>query len=165
MSDPAREFEHRFSAFLAQLAGIDVEVLLGVLEPLQVEAGAEVITQNLPSDRLMLVDSGSLDVRIAGSGVATVGPGDVVGEVGLLAPGPATATVVASEPSRLLALSRPALDELWSSHPGIASALLHGVTRVISERIREVEGDIDRLEQHGHSGLFGLLGRLFRRAA
>jgi CRP-like cAMP-binding protein len=53
---------------------------------------------------LFLVEAGSADVSINGSQVAVVGPGDVVGEIAVLASGRRTASVVATSPMRVIAL-------------------------------------------------------------
>ncbi len=165
MSSPVQEFEQRFSAFLAQLGDLDVEALLSVLQSVTLDPGEAAITEGQPHDAILLVEWGALDVIVDGDRVAQMGPGDVAGEVGLLAPGQATATVRATAPTLVHVLSHTALDGLWSSHPAVASSVIQGVTRVIAGRIREIEGDVDRLHEHERHGLLSMLGKLFRRAA
>jgi CRP/FNR family transcriptional regulator, cyclic AMP receptor protein len=48
------------------------------------------------------VESGTADVLSDGVTIATVGPGDVIGEIAVLASGRRTASVVATSPMRLI---------------------------------------------------------------
>ena len=93
------------------------------------------------------------------------GAGTVFGEVALLDPGPASASVSATSASRTLALSRASLDELRASHPRVASAILHAFAHVLTERLRSGEAYLARLHKHEEprrrsfmDALRGLLG-------
>jgi len=165
MTSSVHEFEQTFAGFLDHLGDVDAEVLLGVLEPLTLSADEDAITGGEHHDSLVWVQSGELAVYLDGHEVSRIGPGEVAGEVGILAPGAATATVRATAPSELHVLSGAALQALWRDHPSIASSIVQGATRVIAGRIREIEGDVDRLPDHGTQGLLGMLSRLFGRAA
>ncbi len=163
-------FEDRFSGYLAHLGEIDVAALASALRVRDVAPGDVLIAQSQPADALLFVDSGSLTVTVANASeaphvVATLTAGDVVGEVGLLSPGPATATVTVASAGRVLSLDSKGLDGLWSAHPAAASSLVQGLCRVMATRIRSVEGDLDRLEEHEGGFLAQLLHRLMGRAA
>jgi aromatic-L-amino-acid decarboxylase len=84
-----------------------------------------------------LVVNGRLSVRIDGSEVNSLGPGDYLGEIAAIDWGRdfsygRTATVVAAEPSRLLALPAAALRELMAEVP----ALDREIRRVAATRLR-----------------------------
>jgi CRP-like cAMP-binding protein len=53
---------------------------------------------------MFVIESGTAEVSLGGVAVGSVGPGDVVGEVAVLASGRRTASVVATSPMRVLAL-------------------------------------------------------------
>ncbi len=82
-----------------------------------------------PADALHLVEAGHLAVRVGLSSGATatlniLGPGDYFGELALLRPDRRrTATVVALEPSRTLAIAGSAFDALRARNPGVERAL------------------------------------------
>ena len=82
-----------------------------------------------PADALHLVEAGHLAVRVGLSSGATatlniLGPGDYFGELALLRPDRRrTATVVALEPSRTLAIAGSAFDALRARNPAVERAL------------------------------------------
>ena len=55
---------------------------------------------------LIVIDEGTADVIKDGQVVASLGPGDVFGEIGMLEGGKRTADVVATSPMRLVTLSK-----------------------------------------------------------
>jgi CRP-like cAMP-binding protein len=54
---------------------------------------------------MIAIESGTADVMRDGDTVASVGPGDVVGELGVLEKGMRNASVVATSPMRLIRLT------------------------------------------------------------
>ena len=163
-------FDERFAAYLSHLGDLDVAALTSALSVREGVPGDVWIAQGKPHGALLFIEEGALAVTVANASeaphaVATLGPGDVVGEVGLLAPGPATATVRVVEPARAYALDSKALDALWAAHPQVASSLVQGLCHVMAKRIRSVEGDLDTLHDQEEGGLASLLKRLFGRAA
>ena len=96
----------RGSSIFAPLPLPTLTQLAGRLEPLDVEAGTEVVRQGEPGDRFYLIDRGALEARIGGEVRRRLSGGDFFGEIALLRDTPRTATVVAVEASRLLALDR-----------------------------------------------------------
>ena len=67
------------------------------------------------------------------------GPGDLVGEIGMLAGLPRTATVSALEPCELLALSRRDLLGLLRTHPDVAVEMLAFVSKRLARLSEFVE--------------------------
>ena len=81
-----------------------IEHLARGLEPVQVAAGQAVFHQGDPADRFYVIEAGAADVVGDGRLVATLGPGDGFGEIGLLRRVPRTATVRAATDLELQAL-------------------------------------------------------------
>lgn len=73
-----------------------LEQLAAGLKPRHVPAGEIVYTQGDAADGCFVIDRGSAEVLGDGRAVATVGPGDLVGEIALLRQIPRTATVRAT---------------------------------------------------------------------
>jgi CRP/FNR family transcriptional regulator, cyclic AMP receptor protein len=66
---------------------------------------------------LFLVESGSADVLVHGEKVREVGPGEVVGEVAVLASGRRSASVIATSPVRVIAFFKPDVWDLERNAP------------------------------------------------
>jgi hypothetical protein len=102
---------------------------------LALQPGQVVIRQGEAADRFYIVKSGAVEVsRITVDGetaeLATLGPGDFVGEIGLLENLPRTATVTAAAPTELLAIDAATFAEVVSDAETGAS-----VRRAVSRRL------------------------------
>src|SRR5262249_32443723 len=101
------------------------------LEP--VEPGHRVVTEGEPADRLYVIRAGAFSVERHGAHVASLGPRDWFGEIGLLRHTPRTATVVASSTGELWSIPGP---EFLAAIAGSASpptSLLDGVAARVAE--------------------------------
>jgi MFS family permease len=104
---PLREFELlRRCPVLAPLPLATVEGLARRVVPVEVPAGVDVITQGDHGDRFYLIADGAVEVLEDGIFKRSLGAGESFGEVALLHDITRTATVRASEPTRLVALDR-----------------------------------------------------------
>jgi CRP-like cAMP-binding protein len=94
--------------------------------------GEVVFHEGDPGDALHLVDKGHVAVKRSTplGDVATLlvlGPGEVFGELAVVAPGPRNATVVALDPVETLALHGEVFDDLRQSHPAVDRVLIHAL--------------------------------------
>jgi MFS family permease len=104
---PAHEVELlRLLPMFSPLSPLAVERLARQAIPLEVSAGAQVITQGDPGDRFYAIDDGEFGVFVNGARMATLRRGDGFGEIALLRDQPRIATVVAETDARLYALER-----------------------------------------------------------
>ena len=98
--------------------------MAAALSELEVEAGATVITLDDYGTAIYFVEHGEADVvPDGGEEDRGVGPGDVVGEIGLLLTGQRTASVVARTPMRLLSLSGQDFDRIRARVPEVERSL------------------------------------------
>src|SRR3954470_320902 len=88
--------------------------------------GQMLVAQGGPSDSLFLVLHGALAVRKTGylEPIAELRAGELVGEIGFFANVPRTADVVAIRDTSVLALTRPAYQNLARDAPAIVEAVL-----------------------------------------
>jgi CRP-like cAMP-binding protein len=96
---------------------------------LTLDEGKEFVTQGDVGREAFVIVEGSADVSRGGNTIATLGPGDCVGELALLDHGPRTATVVASTPMELVVLGQREFAGLLETVPGLATHLLAGVAK------------------------------------
>lgn len=104
--------------------------------------GRMLINQGDPSDALYIVVSGALGVYVrTASGeerfVGRIGPGEVVGEMGLISGEPRSATVRCLRDAECLAIAKREWDDFVARHPG---ALL-AITKTLIERLRAAQSD------------------------
>jgi CRP-like cAMP-binding protein len=90
---------------------------------IDLDAGRVLTTEGTTGRQAFIVLSGVAEVTIAGRRVATVGPGEVVGEMALLDRQPRTATVTAVEAMRVLVADPRSFHSLLAD-PRIARKVL-----------------------------------------
>jgi hypothetical protein len=96
------------------------------LVPVTAAAGEEVITQGEQGDSFYLIEEGEVEVFENGDFRRNEGPGESFGEIALLRDVPRTATVRATEPTRLLRLGRDQFIGAVTGHRR-SRHLAHGV--------------------------------------
>ncbi len=111
--------------------------LAAVLEVVRVPAGQAVFDYGDPGDALFVIRRGQVEVFLTDDTgqrivLETDGPGDFFGEVGLLAPGPRTASAVATRDLEALRVDRADLEQFLRYHPTAALDLLD----VVGQRLR-----------------------------
>lgn len=124
----------RHGAILAAVAPEQRDELVARFQSRDFAPGDVLVTQGEEPDGLYLVASGR--VRVTGTDadgdkilLAELGPGDVVGEIGLVLRRPATATVTASHPTIALHLARDRFQEAIREHPTLLSELYELATK------------------------------------
>jgi CRP-like cAMP-binding protein len=105
------------------------------------EAGELLVREGDAGTGLFLIVDGTADVIRDGHRIATLGPGEFVGELSVLDRRPRLANVIARTPIRSLALASWDLEALIRQDPAIAMALLRG----LAGRLRSIIGDHHRL--------------------
>ena len=98
--------------------------------------GEALTEEGVLGHRFHLVLDGGAVVERGGDEVARIGPGDFVGEIGLLGGGPSTATVRCTGPTRCLTLRREAFWRVLEDEPTIALRILEVVSRRLEAELR-----------------------------
>jgi CRP-like cAMP-binding protein len=101
----------------------------------EVVAGAPVIVEGAVEDHLFVVVQGRLRVHHEGHELATLGPGATVGELAALVPEPRSASATALEPSILLRIDKPVLDELLADRPELTTGIIAALVGRLRERV------------------------------
>jgi hypothetical protein len=109
MPAPGQEVELlRRLAMFEPLPLAVIELLATDLEPHEFPAGTPALREGEAGELFHLIVAGYATVSVQGKPRASLGPGDCFGEIALLRDIPRTATVVADEPLRTVALQREA---------------------------------------------------------
>ena len=153
--DTMREAVRRVP-FLARLSPASIEALVSLLGARRLGEDEVLYKEGDPGDALMMVVSGRLSVRVRSTAstqdaeVAAVYPGEVVGEMACVDPGPRSATVVATEITQVLELTRSTMRVLMSNAPEVAVAVHGAVIQLLSRRLRDTNSRIEaEMERRG----------------
>ena len=101
---------------LAQIASIADEIDL--------PDGKVLIKEGDSGREFIVLIEGTADVERGGRHVATIGPGDFVGEIALIAKTPRNATITTTSPVRALIVTDRAFRQLLEQSPAIAVVVL-----------------------------------------
>ena len=110
-------------AFLRDLPEVELEEVARVATEREFAVGEPLTLQGEFGHCLFLIADGSADVSVDGELVRSVGPGDAVGEVAVLASGRRTASVMATSPLRALMLFKRDVWKLEREAPEAADRL------------------------------------------
>jgi CRP/FNR family transcriptional regulator, cyclic AMP receptor protein len=100
----------------------DVEALMRIGTQQKLHVGDQLLTEGSHHDAIYLVLDGEMSVSVKGrnTAIAYVGKGEIVGEMSLLESQPASATLCAIIPVKVLRIPRDALEENLAADPGLS---------------------------------------------
>ncbi len=81
------------------------------------------MAESTPADKAYVILAGEADVRVKGETVATVGPGDIIGEIGVLEKRLRTAAVVSTSELEVVHFTNEDLARLVEDIPAFGEAL------------------------------------------
>ncbi|MFL6108352.1 MAG: cyclic nucleotide-binding domain-containing protein [Marmoricola sp.] len=120
--DPKQELLRSVPLFEACSAR-ELKDVAAIADELFLAPGRRLTTEGAQGQEFIVLASGSADVYKRGDKVASLGPGDFVGEIALLTGRTRTATVVVTEPALVLVVARHRFIELVDRLPGVRSRL------------------------------------------
>lgn len=139
MNINAEDFRARFPVLATHASAQELTALLDALTLQQVPAGEVLIRDGEPADTLYFLWDGRMVAFIESANVSIelghIEPGETIGEVAVLDPGPATATVKAEVDCSVLALSPQGLRTLDQNHPVMCSKLVRMLSQLLVERL------------------------------
>jgi CRP/FNR family transcriptional regulator, cyclic AMP receptor protein len=113
-------------ALFSQASRSELATIRRHLTPLQVPAGRVLVQEGTRGDQFMIIAQGQATVRQGGHVIATLGPGDLVGEMALLDPhglGRRNATVTTTTDAIVYAGSRSEFRRILDAAPSVARAV------------------------------------------
>jgi CRP-like cAMP-binding protein len=108
---------------LSGLGAEDLDAIASVASELEVEAGRVLTAEGDFGHALFAIEQGSAEVSRDGEVLRALGPGDIFGEVAVLASGRRTADVVSTTPMSLIAIFKRDVWALERRSPEAAERL------------------------------------------
>lgn len=106
----------------AQCGRDDIAALVNAGGPFTLPAGWPLVEQGIPGDAIYVLTKGEARVFYVREQVATMGPGDIVGEMALLGDGQRRATVTTATRVSGLRVENAAMLDLFGAHPALRDA-------------------------------------------
>ncbi len=97
------------------------------------------VRQGAAADRLFIVVEGTFEVLVDGRPVARLGPGETVGEIALLDPGPRSADVVATADGRVVEMMSDELDRLMADRPRLGHRVTSNLAADLAGKLRRTD--------------------------
>lgn len=144
----------RTSSILSAAPAEERAALMGRFEARHFDPGDTLVVEGEDVRALYLVASGGVRVTKCDPDgetlvLADLGPGDVVGEIGVVLRRPATATVTAAHPTVALELTRAGFEEAIRAHPTLLGELYQLATQrdeetrsVVAQEVVDLDADV-----------------------
>jgi SulP family sulfate permease len=121
---------------------VDTGPLLKYIDQVDMEAGRPLFHQGDPPDALYFIETGRVKVMInldngGTMRIRTMGPGTVVGEIGLYLDQTRVASVLTEEPCRMYRCRTEDLRRMEQEEPALASAFHEFMVRILAERVTQ----------------------------
>jgi CRP/FNR family transcriptional regulator, cyclic AMP receptor protein len=129
---------------LAQLSPEESACVVSFMRLMGFAPGATIIKEGDQQETgfMLLVLTGEVSVQSTDGGthepvvISVLGPGNVIGAMGLLDGAPRSATCVATSRIEAAVLSRGALDQLIEQHPHVGAKLMVALCQRVSDQLR-----------------------------
>ncbi|OGA31353.1 MAG: hypothetical protein A3F77_11630 [Betaproteobacteria bacterium RIFCSPLOWO2_12_FULL_67_28] len=137
----------------AGFSDVQLTMLTQVVTRRSVPRGSMLMAEGDATDSLYMIISGRLKVMMGDADgkeviLALLGPGEIVGEMGLIDDSPRSATVIAIEPSELLTISKREFRKCLAENFDMAMGVMRGLVRRLREADRKI-GSLALLDVYG----------------
>ena len=105
-------------------------------DELDTDEGTQLVRQGEFAYEFFVIEKGSAEVLRDGERIAELGPGDFLGEMGIVANAVRNATVVTTSPSTVIVMTAQAFKSVSRSNPDLASQ----IQAAVEERCRALVG-------------------------
>ena len=121
---------------LTGLDDVQIARLLGAGALCELEAGTTLAEENQPLEKLYFLCAGRVGVSVGGRAISHLEEGNFVGEVAFLTERPASATVIAETPVRVLAFDRAKLKQFFKNETEVAGLIYQLIGRDLAHKIK-----------------------------
>ncbi|MEM8603902.1 MAG: cyclic nucleotide-binding domain-containing protein [Cyanobacteria bacterium P01_H01_bin.121] len=127
---------------LGELSDDDIDWIVETSTRECIPSGTVLIEEGSPTQKLYILLNGKLDVLVDKSKVATLGMGDIFGEMSFIDSRPPSATVVTAEESVTLSVPQQALKTKLRQDVGFSSNFYRAIAMFLSDRLRAADSQI-----------------------
>lgn len=129
------------SRLFAGFAAADVNVIAGACEERLLMAGEELYAEGDAGDSIWIIRSGRVEVfknirADIDRTLASLGAGDISGEMSFINQSRRSAGARTSETSEFLLLSAAAFERVQAEHPAIAAGFYRNIAAILADRVR-----------------------------
>jgi CRP-like cAMP-binding protein len=147
----ADAFAARFPSIAEALRPDELQAFVGLLKRQELEASESLIAEGTQADSLFFLWDGELNIVMntpdGERQVALITENELFGEISLMSPGVATATVRSDSGCTALHLDRASLEAFWQQYPHAGSVFLNVLSRQVARRIRAANETLDALRR------------------
>jgi CRP-like cAMP-binding protein len=115
----------------ARCSAAELRRIATIADEVQLAEGTKLTRERDRGREFFVLLDGTAHVRKKGRKIATLGPGDFIGEIALLTQSPRTATVTAASPAQALVITARDFRSLLRDMPGIQLKVL----QVLADRL------------------------------
>jgi CRP/FNR family transcriptional regulator, cyclic AMP receptor protein len=112
------------------LSGDERRTIAQHADEIEVPEGTELVRQGEFAYEFFVLEDGTAEVRRDGERVAELGPGDFLGEMGIVTKSVRNATVVTTSPARAIVMTEQAFRSMSRLNPAVADR----ITAAVEER-------------------------------
>jgi CRP/FNR family cyclic AMP-dependent transcriptional regulator len=105
----------------------ELDEVASLADEVDIPEGRNLATEGATGKEFVVIVEGGADVRRKGRKINTLGAGDFLGEIALIAGIPRTATVTTTEPSHVLVVTAQAFKQLLRDSPSIQLKVLEAL--------------------------------------
>lgn len=105
----------------------ELRKLAGAVDRVEVPKGEVLMAEGTPGHDFFLIVDGKAKITLRDKTLATLGPGEFVGEMALLDQGPRSATAVAQTPMTLLVLTARDFSRILEEVPVVTKKIMKGM--------------------------------------
>lgn len=121
---------------LGHLTDMDIEWMIQNGQKMNLTTQEELINKGADIKNIYIILSGKLSVNDNGNQIASLGPGEIVGEMSFLESRPPTVSVIASETSMVYSISRELMNQKLETDIEFRSNFYYSLALFLSNRLR-----------------------------
>jgi CRP-like cAMP-binding protein len=127
-------------------AAAELSAISAIAEQATVVPGQAVYDVDQQSDALFIIEMGTVDVIVKGKQTpfATMGSGQMLGELAFFQPAPRVATATARERTELIRIPFDKLTRLLQERPALALVFYRNACTFLAKHVKELGAERDR---------------------